>query len=91
MNDFLPLTIQLSPKEQSTLLAEAQQRNLSPDVLAVQLIKDGIAQIQILNHQVALNALERLDDIVSRLPLVDAVELVRTSREELEQRGQLSQ
>ncbi|WP_017742326.1 hypothetical protein [Scytonema hofmannii] len=36
-------------------------------------------------------ALESLDELTSRLPLVDAVELIRLSREDLEERGHLSQ
>lgn len=90
MNDSQDLTIQLSPKERSTLLAQAQRRNLSPDLLALELIQDGIAQIHSFERQEALNALEGLDELVSRLPQVDIVELVRVGREELEQRGNTS-
>ncbi|MBW4615137.1 MAG: hypothetical protein KME21_18070 [Desmonostoc vinosum HA7617-LM4] len=91
MKDFLPITIQLSPKEGSILLAEAQKRNLSPDVFASQLLKNSIAQIPDFKHQAALDALVQLDELVSRLPLVDAVELARSSREELEQRSEFCQ
>lgn len=91
MNDTRSLTIQLSPEERSILFAEAQRRNLSPHVLALEIVRDSIAQMQQFKDQVALNALDRLDELVSHLPLVDAVKLVRASREELEQRGNLSQ
>lgn len=46
MNDVQSLTIQLSPEERSILFAEAQRRNLSPDVLALEVIRDSIAQMQ---------------------------------------------
>ncbi|MBD2773781.1 hypothetical protein [Iningainema tapete] len=91
MNDSQPLTIQLSLQERSTLIAEAQRRNLSLDALALELIKDGIAQMQSLKRQAALNALECLDELISHLPLVDTIEIVRASREELEQRSKFSQ
>lgn len=87
MNEFHSLTMQLSLKERSTLLAEAQRRNLSPDGLVLQFIKDGIAQARTTEYQSALNVLQQMDELVSRLPLIDAVELVQTSRRELEQRG----
>ncbi len=90
MNDSQHLTIQLSPKERYTLLAQAQRRNMTPDILALELIKDGIAQMHSKERHEALNALEGLDELVSRLPQVDIVELVRIGREELEQRGNTS-
>lgn len=85
MNNSKSITINLSPEDFDRLEAEAKRLKLSLETLATRILHTNLAHTEgrIDPHE----ALERLREIGRKLPPVDTVELVRASREELEQRG----
>ena len=85
MSEPRTLTIQLSGDDSDRLEAEAKRLNVPPEALALILLQFSLAKI---NPSIdALAALWRLRELTQDLPPVDAVELVRAGREELEKRG----
>ena len=62
--------------------------NIEPGLVEVVVVVQSLNAIAPNPKQKTLDALQGLAEIRKNLPPVDAVELVRASREELEQRGQ---
>jgi hypothetical protein len=79
------LTIQLSAEDSERLEAEAKKRNLPLDAMAHAMLRERLAQVKPLLDQ--HEALLRLREIGRKMPPIDAVQLARESREDLEQRG----
>lgn len=79
------ISIELSDKDFERLEAEAQRLNVPTDALASIMVKFSLTKV---NPSVdALAALWGLAEIRKQLPPIDAVELARASRQDLEQRG----
>lgn len=96
MSTTKSVTVRLDPEEYERLEAEAKLFGVSPHTLARNYVRAGLTG----NHAIAaedkrragLEALKRLAALRSRLreagyPSVDAVQLVREGRDELEQRS----
>jgi hypothetical protein len=85
MSESKTLTIQLSAEDSDRLEAEAKRLNVPSDVLASIMLHFCLVKM---NPSIdALAALWGLSEIRKKLPPIDAIELARESREELEQRG----
>ncbi len=82
-------TIELSEKTQRSLMEVAQQTGRSEAELIRTAIEDYLIRQQhsLDRSTTAQQALNRLREIGRRMPSVDAVELARESRENLERRG----
>jgi hypothetical protein len=79
------IIIELSDKDFERLEAEAQRLNVPTDALASIMVKFSLTKV---NPSVdALAALSGLAEIRKQLPPIDAVELARASRQDLEYRG----
>ncbi|MBW4476900.1 MAG: hypothetical protein KME54_08495 [Tolypothrix brevis GSE-NOS-MK-07-07A] len=79
------IIIELSDKDFERLEAEAQRLNVPTDALGSIMVKFSLTKV---NPSVdALVALWGLAEIRKQLPPIDAVELARASRQDLEQRG----
>lgn len=88
MSESKPLTIQLSPEDSDRLDAEAKRLQLSPETLAMRILHTNLTHTERrIDSKNALEALNRLREIGRKQPPIDAVELARASREDLEQRG----
>jgi hypothetical protein len=79
------LTIQLSPQDSAFLEAEAQRRNMPPEILAQILIHNSITQAP---HTQSSTSLHRLRQTES-FPSADPVQLIHGSRQQLEQRSSI--
>jgi hypothetical protein len=91
MQPTKPLTIQLDSGEYDRLQAEAQRLGLTPDALALRYVRAGLpvdpcAEAET-RRRIGLAALARLAELRADLPPVDAVQVARESREELERRS----
>jgi hypothetical protein len=86
MSDLQTITIHLSAEERDRLQAEADRLRLTPDVLAAKLLREQLAQIP--TPLKALEALTQIREIAKQMPPIDAVNLARESREDLEYRGE---
>ena len=85
MSESKTLTIQLSAEDSASLEAEAKRLNLPLEVLASIMLRDRLAQVK---PQIdPRKALQGLVEIGRNLPPVDVVKLVRSGRQELEERG----
>jgi hypothetical protein len=85
MSEPKSITIQLSAEDFERLEAEAKRLNVPPDALLSIIVQFSLAKI---NPSIdALAALWGLAEIRKKLPFIDAVELARASRQDLEQRG----
>ena len=88
------ITIQLDDREYKHLEAAARSKGMAPDVLVRSLVDDALRE-DIFNDPEqykqamydALEALDRLAEMRQGLPEVDAVQIVRKGREELERRS----
>lgn len=87
------VSVQLDAADYERLESAARQFGLSPDVLIRAYVRAGLrggatedAMEQERRRQAGLNALKRLAELTADLPSVDAVQIARESREELEQR-----
>jgi hypothetical protein len=79
------IIIELSDKDFERLEAEAQRLNVPTDAFASIMVKFSLTKV---NPSVdALAALSGLAEIRKQLPPIDAVELARASRQDLEHRG----
>ncbi|HLH21920.1 MAG TPA: hypothetical protein VK066_05325 [Chloroflexota bacterium] len=85
------LTLQLGPAEYERLAAEARRLGLTPAALARRYVQSGLpADLQTdaeERRRRGLAALARLAELTADLPPVDAVQVARESREELERRS----
>jgi hypothetical protein len=80
------LTIQLSPEESDRLEQAAHRFNLAPDAFVQQIVSERLAILSPPRLS-PLQALEKLRELGQKLPPVDAVQIVRESRNELLDRG----
>lgn len=88
MSESKTITIQLSAEDSHLLEGEAKRLNLSPEALASVMLHQRLAQAKSqIKQQYALEALKRLREIGRKQIPIDAVQLARESRQELEQRG----
>lgn len=92
MSNQKAVTIHLDDDDYKRLEAEARRKGLEPGVLVESYVhgalgrdQDQVAQ----RKQRALDALERLARLRDGLPEIDAVQVARESREELERRSAL--
>ena len=85
------LTLQLDPVEYAHLEAEAQRRGLTPAALARRCIQSGLSADPLADAEErrrrGLTALARLAALRADLPPVDAVQVARESRADLERRS----
>jgi hypothetical protein len=94
MNAQKTITLHLEPREYEQLEAAAHRKGMAPDVLVRSLIDDALRD-DVFNDPErykqamydALEALDRLAEMRQDLPEVDAVQIVREGREELERRS----
>ncbi len=77
-------TVRLDPSASAALEAEAKRRHVAPDTLAAELVRDRLPGADSRELHEALAALEVAS---SRMPEVDAVQLVREGREDLDRRS----
>lgn len=77
-------TVRLDEGASAALEAEAERRQLAPDALATELVRERLPAGGTSEMAEALAALEA---VRRRMPEVDAVQLVREGREELERRS----
>lgn len=84
------LTVRLDPEDHQRLEAEAERLGLQPGTLARVYVRAGLAGTGETEaerkRRTALEALARLVQITADLPPVDAVQIARASREQLEKR-----
>lgn len=83
------VTVHMDPQEHERLEAEAKRRGISAGELAHELIEAGLSGLPEdaeERRRRGLKALERLRELTADLPPVDAVQVARQAREELEQR-----
>ena len=85
MSDLQAVTVQLTTEERDRLEAEANRLRLTPDGLATKLLREQLAQVPVPLE--ALEALAQLRKIAQQMPPIDAVQLARESRADLEDRG----
>lgn len=84
------ITIHLDEDAYQRLEAEARRKGLEPDVLVESYVHGALPRQQDdaeERKQRALDALDRLAKIRVNLPEIDAVQIARESREELERRS----
>jgi len=94
MKTMPAITVELDPADDERLKALAKQQELAPEALAQLYVRAGLAgngetDAERRRRQ-GLAALQRLRELTADLPPVDAVQLVRDGREELERRTPLS-
>ena len=81
--------MRLEADEYARLEAEAARLGIGPEALARDYVRaglwDGETEAQ-RKRRIGLEAVDRLAKLTADLPPIDAVELMRESREELEQR-----
>lgn len=88
------IILHLEPREYEQLEAAARRKGMAPDVLVRSLVEDALND-DVLNDPErrkqamydALDVLDRLAGMTRGLPEVDAVQIVREGREELERRS----
>ncbi|MBV9003304.1 MAG: hypothetical protein JOZ98_00850 [Solirubrobacterales bacterium] len=76
-------TIHLKPETFEALEAEATRRNVEPDALADQLVRE---QLPTARAKSMREWLDEMRELRREMPNVDAVKLIREGREELERR-----
>jgi hypothetical protein len=85
------ITLRLEAKDYERLEAEAKRLGMRPGTLAQVYIRTGLAghaETDVEKKRLlGLEALDRLAKLTADLPPIDAVEIARRSREELEQRS----
>jgi hypothetical protein len=91
MNTTKAITLRLEPVDYDRLEAEAKRLGMPPATLArvyVRAALDGTRRETTTerNRCIGLEALDRLAELTADLPPVDAVQIARESREELERR-----
>lgn len=89
MSTTYTIMIQLNEDEYDRLSAEARCRGVDPDTLAHEYVHSSLPTEAEPHGEVVrrtLAALEQLRELTAGLPPVDAVEVSRQSREELERR-----
>jgi predicted DNA-binding protein len=86
------ITVRLDSADYERLEAEAKRLGMSPGALARAFVQSSLNEIETADERKrrGLEALERLAQLTADLPPVDAVQIARESREELEQRPALS-
>jgi len=73
-------SVHLDPAAYELLKAEARRRQLAPDALAAELVRDGLARTPTTGQIAA--ALAALDAVSQKMPEADAVRVIREGREE---------
>lgn len=84
------ITVRLEAEDYNRLEAEARRQGMEPDALAQTYVRDGLPDDPTEDErrmQAGLDALARLAELRADLPEVDAVEIARQSREDLERRS----
>ena len=85
------ITLRLEAEDYERLEAEAKRLGMRPGTLAQAYIRAGLAGHADIEaekkRRLGLEALDRLAKLTADLPPIDAVEVARESREELEQRS----
>jgi hypothetical protein len=84
------VTLRLEPADRVRLEAEARRLGMSPGTLARVYVRAGLnggAAEAEHRRRTGLDALDRLVALTADLPLVDAVQVARESRDALEQRS----
>lgn len=84
------ITVHLEADDYNRLQTEARRQGMEPDALAQTYVRDGLpddAADYARRMQAGLDALDRLAELTVDLPPVDAVEVARRSREDLERRS----
>lgn len=85
------ITIQFDDREYERLLAAARRKGTSPEALLRFLVHDVLHESEENDPErrkrEALAALDRLAELTRDLPEIDAVQIVRDGRDELEQRS----
>lgn len=84
------ITLHLAPADYERLAAEAQRRGLSVGELARTYVQAALPAEGIWTEErrkAALEALDRLAELRADLPPVDAVQIARESRKDLERRS----
>ena len=84
------VTLRLDPEEYRQLEAEARRLSMAPGTLARLYVRAGLSDGESEREQrrrAGLAALDRLVELTSGLPPVDAVRVASESREDLEQRA----
>ncbi|MDY7024270.1 MAG: hypothetical protein AAFO04_21025 [Cyanobacteria bacterium J06592_8] len=85
MNEYKTLTLQLSPENWASLEAQAKRVNISPEILANQLISCYLPHAKV--YMTPHDALKGLCQVRQSSSQTDAVDIIRYSRQELEERG----
>jgi hypothetical protein len=86
------ITLWVGPEDYERLEAEAVRLGVTPSKLATMYVEsalDGSSTVGEKRHQAGLDALDRLAELTWDLPVVDAVQLARDSRADLEERASL--
>jgi predicted transcriptional regulator len=76
-------TVRLHPETYEALEHEAERRHVAPDELAEELVRGQLPPAR----RAIRETLDKLAAIRERMPEVDAVQLVRDGRRDLEERG----
>ena len=82
------ISLRLEAEEYDRLEAEARRLGIAPGTLARAYVREGLngGDREQERRRVGLAALDRLDELTSDLPPVDAVRIAREGREDLERR-----
>jgi hypothetical protein len=92
MSAMRAITLQLDLHDYERLEAEAERLGVPPATLArmyVQVRLNGGKAVTEKQRRARLDALDRLTELTADLPVVDAVQIARKSRNELESRSSL--
>lgn len=84
------VTLHLEADDYNRLETEARRQGIEPDALAQTYVRDGLpddAADKERRMQAGLDALHRLAELTADLPPVDALEIARQSRKDLERRS----
>ena len=92
MSTTKTIAVELEPEEYQRLEDEARRRGTTPGELARDYLRERLGECanaqeaEEKKRQVALAALARLAELTADLPPIDAVQIARESREDLERR-----
>jgi hypothetical protein len=85
------VTLRLHPADYERLEAEAERLGMLPGTLARVYVRAGLSggAIEAKRRRAGLAALDRLAELTADLPPIDAIDVARASRDELERRSAL--
>jgi hypothetical protein len=88
MKEYKTLTLQLSPEDWASLEAKAKRVNITPEMLAIQLISFHLPNTKF--DMIPQDALTGLRQVRQGSSPINIVDVMRLSRQDLEERGRFS-